>query len=131
MGVAIETQCSHGSLTICKRRLVRSRCVPPTADRRGEPVDMSELASPARTLRVDADRLLRRLMELGAIGAIPGTDGCARLALTDEDRAGRDLVLSWMHELGLQVSIDGIGNVVGVMRHPDGHDWAAPPVMTG
>ena len=28
------------------------------------------------------------------IGAIEGTEGCARLALTDEDKAGRDLVES-------------------------------------
>ena len=38
--------------------------------------------------------------------------GCARLALTDADRHGRDLVVAWMADLGLDVSIDAIGNVV-------------------
>ncbi len=79
------------------------------------------------SLRVDAARLVRRLDELGRVGAIDGTTGCARLALTDEDRAGRDLVLAWMRELGLEISIDGIGNVVATMPHPT--DRA--PVMTG
>ncbi|MEM1332089.1 MAG: Zn-dependent hydrolase [Actinomycetota bacterium] len=78
-------------------------------------------------LRVDGGRLVDRLLELGEIGAIPGTDGCARLALTDEDRAGRDLVLSWMRDLGLDVRIDGIGNVTATMPHPSG----LSPVMTG
>ena len=82
-------------------------------------------------LRVDADRLWRRLVELGEIGAVHGPNGergCARLALTDADRDGRLLVLTWMRDLGLDVSIDAIGNVVGTRAgtNPD-----AAPVMTG
>ena len=55
------------------------------------------------TVAIDAQRLQRRLAELAAIGAIDGTDGCARLALTDDDRAGRELVVTWMRDLGLSV----------------------------
>lgn len=81
----------------------------------------------ARDLRVDIDRLLGRLAALAEIGAIEGTEGCARLALTEEDKAGRDLVVAWMRDLGLSVTIDGIGNVVGVLAGAvDG-----PPVMCG
>ena len=76
---------------------------------------------------IDADRLLRRLDALGEIGAIDGTTGCCRLALTDDDRAGRDLVLTWMRDLGLDVRIDRIGNVVATMPHDSG----LAPVMTG
>ena len=82
----------------------------------------------ATALRIDIGRLLRRLMELGEIGAIEGTTGCARLALTDEDKAGRDLVRSWMDELGLDIVTDGIGNVVATMP---GFDPSIAPVMTG
>jgi hypothetical protein len=32
-----------------------------------------------------------------------GNGGCCRLALTDADKAGRDLVCGWMRELGLRV----------------------------
>jgi N-carbamoyl-L-amino-acid hydrolase len=77
-------------------------------------------------LAIDGARLLDRLSALADIGAIPGTMGCYRLALTDEDRAGRDLVVGWMTDLGLVVTIDGVGNVTAVMPSPTG-----PPVMTG
>ena len=82
-------------------------------------------------LRVDGDRLWRRLEALGQIGAVHGPNGergNARLALTDADRDGRDLVVGWMRDLGLQISIDAIGNVVGVMA---GADPSAAPVMVG
>lgn len=80
----------------------------------------------AGNLRIDIERLLQRLDALAAVGAIEG-GGVCRLALTDEDKAGRDLVVRWMEELGLAVSVDAIGNVVGIRRGlEDG-----PPVMTG
>ncbi len=77
-------------------------------------------------LRIDGDRLLRRIEELATIGPIDGGGSC-RLALTDEDREGRDLVVTWMRDLGLDVTIDGIGNVVAT--RPGRTD--GPPVMTG
>jgi N-carbamoyl-L-amino-acid hydrolase len=55
------------------------------------------------------------------------------LAFTDADKAGRDLVVTWMRDLGLDITVDGIGNVIGVWR-PAGLDPAAAdsaPVMTG
>ncbi|MCP3853639.1 MAG: Zn-dependent hydrolase [Actinomycetia bacterium] len=68
--------------------------------------------APPGGLRIDRARLLSRLTELGSIGAIEGTTGCSRLALTDADRGGRDLVRTWMDHLGLHVTVDGIGNVI-------------------
>jgi N-carbamoyl-L-amino-acid hydrolase len=82
-------------------------------------------------VRVDGDRLWERIAALGEIGAIAGPNGehgCARLALTDADRQGRDLVTGWMADLGLVVTIDAIGNVVGTRA---GTDASAAPVMTG
>ncbi|MSP96396.1 MAG: Zn-dependent hydrolase [Betaproteobacteria bacterium] len=78
-------------------------------------------------LRIDANRLLWRLDALAQIGAIEG-GGCCRLALSDEDKAGRDLVSGWMRELGLAVTVDPIGNIFGLRA---GRDAAAAPVMTG
>ena len=77
-------------------------------------------------LRINGDRLLNRIEELASIGAIDGGGSC-RLALTDEDRAGRDLVVTWMRDLDLDISIDSIGNVVAV--RPGKTD--GPPTMTG
>ncbi len=77
-------------------------------------------------LRIDPARLLGRLDRLAQIGRIDG-GGCSRLALTDDDRRGRDLVVSWMRELALDVRVDAIGNVFGVRAGR--RDLA--PVMTG
>lgn len=79
----------------------------------------------ASTLGVDGARLMRRIFALAEIGAIAG-GGCNRLALTDDDRAGRDLVVGWMRELDLDVRIDAIGNIVATWATGPG-----PAVMTG
>jgi len=81
----------------------------------------------AGELRIDGARLLRRLDELAEIGAIEGTQGCSRLALTDEDAAGRALLATWMRDLGLTVIVDAIGNTVGVL----GSDSVQGAVLTG
>ncbi len=73
-------------------------------------------------------RLCARIDKLAEIGALEG-GGVSRLALTDEDRRGRDLVVSWMRELGLQVSIDRIGNVIGVRANKRGETEA--PLLMG
>jgi N-carbamoyl-L-amino-acid hydrolase len=76
--------------------------------------------------RLSIDHLMRRLDELAAVGAIEG-GGCARLALTDEDKAGRDLVVGWMKGLDLEVRVDAIGNVIALRSGSE----SLPPVMTG
>jgi len=76
--------------------------------------------------RLSERHLFANLDTLAEIGAIEG-GGCARLALTDEDKAGRDLVVGWMKELGLEVRVDAIGNVIGLRA---GRENLAP-VMTG
>ena len=78
-------------------------------------------------LRIDGGRLWAALMELAKIGATP-KGGVKRLALTDLDKQGRDLVVGWGREAGMSITIDQIGNVF--MRR-DGVDNTLPPVMTG
>ena len=79
------------------------------------------------SLRINGDRLWASLMELAKIGATP-KGGVCRLALTDLDREGRDLVLSWAREAGMTVVVDKIGN--GFMRRA-GRNNALPPIVTG
>jgi len=78
-------------------------------------------------LRIDGPRLWDSLMELARIGA---TDkgGVKRLALTDLDRQGRDLVVGWARAEGLAITVDAIGNVF--MRR-EGANPELPPVVTG
>ncbi len=97
----------------------------------GIPVSCLLMPHDARDLRVDAERLNNRLEALAEIGAVHGPNGergCARLALTDADRAGRDLVVAWMRDLGLHVEIDRIGNVFATLV---GSEPELTPVMTG
>ena len=78
-------------------------------------------------LRINGTRLWDSLMELAQIGATPKS-GVKRLALTDLDRQGRDLVTGWAKEAGLAITIDQIGNVF--MRR-EGTNPALAPIVTG
>ena len=78
-------------------------------------------------LRINGERLWQSLMDLAAIGATE-KGGVKRLALTDLDRQGRDLVVKWGREAGLDVTVDQIGNVF--MRRA-GHNASALPIVTG
>jgi len=85
------------------------------------------MSTPANPLRIDADRLWQSLMDLARIGATP-KGGVCRIALTDEDKAGRDQVVQWFQEAGLAVRIDEVGNVFGRRA---GTDPQARAVATG
>src|SRR5262245_10578249 len=78
-----------------------------------------------RAMRINRKRLEDTMNALGRIGETPA-GGLTRLALSDEDRRGRDLLVGWMREAGLRVSIDQMGNIMGVSAGADG-----PPVMMG
>ena len=63
-------------------------------------------------LKINSRRLHERINALAEISPIDGGGNC-RLALTDEDKDGRDLVVAWMRELELEITIDAIGNIIG------------------
>ncbi|MXY65849.1 MAG: Zn-dependent hydrolase, partial [Gammaproteobacteria bacterium] len=62
------------------------------------------------SIRIDADRLWRSLMEMARIGA---TDkgGVCRLAMTDLDQVGRNVLERWCREIGCSHSLDLAGNL--------------------
>jgi N-carbamoyl-L-amino-acid hydrolase len=76
---------------------------------------------------IDATTLLHQLNALGAIG-LDGSGGRTRLAASDADKAGRDTLVAWMHDLNLVVSIDQIGNIIGLWT---GQDVTLAPIMLG
>ena len=78
-------------------------------------------------LRTDEKRLWASLMEMAKIGATPNGGSC-RLALSDEDRHGRDLFVSWCEALGCGISVDRMGNI---FARRAGTDPALPPVAMG
>ena len=77
--------------------------------------------------RIDSARLWASLMELAQIGGT-AKGGVCRLALTDLDQRGRDLVTRWGKEAGLSITVDRIGNVF--MRR-EGKNPALPPIACG
>ncbi|EYS85255.1 allantoate amidohydrolase [Cupriavidus sp. SK-4] len=80
-----------------------------------------------QSLAINGQRLWQSLMDLARIGATP-KGGNARLALTALDGQGRDLVVGWMKDAGLEIHVDQIGNIFGRRA---GRNNALPPVMTG
>jgi N-carbamoyl-L-amino-acid hydrolase len=76
-------------------------------------------------LSIDSDRLMSRINALAEISPIEGGGNC-RLALTDEDMHGRNLLVDWMRECNLEISIDAVGNIIGIWNIGSG-----APVMSG
>jgi len=77
-------------------------------------------------MRIDRARLAESMEALGKIGETP-RGGLSRVALTDDDRRGRDLLVRWMKEAGLAVTIDQMGNIFAVRSGTE----ARPPVFMG
>ena len=84
-------------------------------------------ATDISSIRINGERLWASLMELAKIGATP-KGGVCRLTLTDLDKQGRDLVLGWAREAGMEITVDKIGN--GFMRRR-GRINALAPIVTG
>lgn len=80
---------------------------------------------PLKELRVNGDRLLRRLEIMARSGATP-SGRVSRLALTGEDKAGRDQFVRWARRAGCAVSVDKIGNI---FARRTGLDNGLLPVM--
>jgi len=76
---------------------------------------------------INGDRLWQSLMDLACVGATKLGGNC-RLALTDEDKAGRDLVCDWLRKEGLVLRVDTLGNI---FARRAGRNPNLPPVMSG
>lgn len=80
-----------------------------------------------KALTICTERLHRRIDQLAQIGKL-GDTGVCRLALSQEDLQGVQLVKGWMEEAGLTARIDAFGNLIGRM---EGRDAAMPVLMLG
>jgi N-carbamoyl-L-amino-acid hydrolase len=79
-----------------------------------------------RPLRVDAERLNRRLDELSAFGR-NALGGVTRVAYSEADREARAWVMAQMRSAGLETAIDAAGNLIG--RRAGTEDL--PPIGAG
>lgn len=79
-------------------------------------------------LKINEHRLLKRINELGEVGR--NDEGqLIRLALTDEDKQGRDLLVSWFKTLNLKVEVDRFGNIFATWEAE--HNKGEKPLMLG
>jgi len=78
------------------------------------------------SVQIDIDRLLDRIEQLALTGKTKAP-GVTRVTLTLEDEAGRDLVVGWMRQSGLEIKIDQVGNVFGIRQGKTDKN----PVMIG
>lgn len=77
---------------------------------------------------IDADRLWDRLEKLSDIGKTEDSGGITRLSFTNEERAAKELVTSYMQAAGLSVREDAVGNLIG---RREGKDASAPVILVG
>jgi N-carbamoyl-L-amino-acid hydrolase len=80
-----------------------------------------------KDLRVKGTRLQNTLEDMAQIGATSG-GGVQRLTLTSEDKQARDLFVTWLQDLNLEVTVDEMGNIFGKRL---GINKDLPPVISG
>ncbi|MFC2948100.1 M20 family metallo-hydrolase [Virgibacillus sediminis] len=78
-------------------------------------------------MRVNLGRIRKRLNEMGAVGA-SSCEGISRHALSQADKRARDLLVSWMEEMQLDVRFDDVGNIYG---RRTGNNPEAKPIVIG
>lgn len=76
--------------------------------------------------RINSARLWQTIEQMAEKGATPD-GGVCRLALSDQDREGRDLFCHWLKELNLVVQVDQAGNIFAI--RPGSRE--AEPVLMG
>jgi len=77
-------------------------------------------------MKVNAQRILQNIHRYAQIGKT-GEIGVERITLSNEDKQARDLLKSQMVEAGLEISIDEVGNMIGLRKGTKN----VPPVAIG
>lgn len=80
-------------------------------------------------LQLNGSLLIQQINQLGQIGADAEHGGRTRIALTDAEKSGRDIVAGWMRDLDLDIQVDRIGNIFGTLRSPQDEGDQRPLMM--
>lgn len=78
-------------------------------------------------METNQERLWDSLMEMAKIGAIP-KGGSGRVALTHDDKLGRELFIKWCEDENLACKVDKIGNIFATRQ---GKNPKLLPIMMG
>ena len=78
-------------------------------------------------MKINEKRLKERMDAINNI-AVTEDDGMMRLALTDADKEARDMFVKWMARAGMEVKVDDMGTIYGVLK---GTDPGSLPICIG
>jgi len=78
-------------------------------------------------ININEKRLWRRMMNMAKIGATQ-KGGVNRVALSDEDKIGRDLFIEWCKAANCNIEIDNMGNL---FARRQGKDNTLPAILIG
>jgi len=78
-------------------------------------------------MRAEIEHIKKDIETLAQFNSTPG-EGMTRFSFTQEDYLAREYVISEMRRIGLKVSVDPAGNIIGKL---DGREPSATPVMSG
>ena len=78
-------------------------------------------------LKCNGERLWDSLMQMARVAPTEKGGNC-RLALSGDDRTGRELFAGWCRDLGMSIRVDRIGNL---FARKAGRNDALPPVVMG
>lgn len=78
-------------------------------------------------METNLGRIQKDIETLAQFNSTP-KEGMTRLSFTQEDKKARDYVIGQMQGIGLKISIDAAGNIMGRWK---GEDPTATPVMAG
>ncbi|PPR48036.1 MAG: N-carbamoyl-L-amino acid hydrolase [Alphaproteobacteria bacterium MarineAlpha5_Bin9] len=66
---------------------------------------------------INSKRFLRRIEKINNLKSNYKKAGINRIALTNEDKRARDIIINWMKSLKLTIKIDNIGNIFGLYNY--------------
>src|SRR6056297_1735927 len=78
-------------------------------------------------MKTNLERIRNDIQYISKFNTTPG-DGTTRFSYTEEDKKVREYLIKEMEKIGLQITIDPIGNIRGRM---EGKDPSLPSIMTG
>lgn len=78
-------------------------------------------------MKINSKRLKNRMDQINSI-SVTEEGGMMRLALSDADKEARNLLKQWMIDAGMEVRIDDMGSMYGVLK---GTDSDALPICFG
>jgi allantoate deiminase len=78
-------------------------------------------------METNVGRIKKDIEVLAQFNSTP-KEGMTRLSFTPEDKKARDYVMGEMQRIGLKISVDAAGNIIGRWQ---GEDPTAAPVMAG